>query len=85
MPQFGTSNVQARNQRDAQRQVVRLPEGLRAVYLDALDTASSWESWDRLRNVSRLSIRGAKRVVIRTLQALCDDAARSGVSDGAGR
>jgi hypothetical protein len=60
-----------------------LPEGLRAVQLDALDTASSWEAWDRLRTVSRLPVRGAKRVVIRTLQALCDDAARPGASDGA--
>ena len=60
-----------------------LPEGLRAVQLDALDTASSWEAWDRLRTASRLPVRGAKRVVIRTLQALCDDAARPGALDGA--
>ena len=64
-------------------ELAALPEGLRAMYLDALDTASSWESWDRLRTVSRQSVRGAKRVVIRTLQALCDDAARRGASDGA--
>jgi hypothetical protein len=64
-------------------ELAALPEGLRDVQLDALDTASSWEAWDRLRTVSRLPVRGAKRVVIRTLQALCDDAARPGASDGA--
>jgi AcrR family transcriptional regulator len=53
------------------RELAALPEGVRAVQLEALDTASSWEAWDRLRTVSRLSVRGAKRVVLRTLDALC--------------
>jgi AcrR family transcriptional regulator len=53
-----------------------LPEGLRAVQLDALDTASSWEAWDRLRTVSRLPVRGAKRVMTCMLGALC------GAADG---
>jgi AcrR family transcriptional regulator len=52
-------------------ELAALPEGLRAVYLDALDTASSWEAWDRLRTRSRLPVRGAKRVMARTLGALC--------------
>jgi AcrR family transcriptional regulator len=52
-------------------ELAALPEGPRAVQLDALDTASSWEAWNRLRTVSRLPVRGAKRVVTRTLGALC--------------
>lgn len=48
-----------------------LPAHPRAEHLDALDTVSSWETWDRLRNVSCLQIRGAKRVMTRTLEALC--------------
>jgi AcrR family transcriptional regulator len=52
-------------------EVAAVPEGARAEYLEALDTASSWEAWDRLRTVSRLPVQGAKRVMIRTLQALC--------------
>jgi AcrR family transcriptional regulator len=52
-------------------ELAALPEGPRAVLLDALDTASSWEAWNRLRTVSRLPVRGAKRVMTRTLSALC--------------
>lgn len=47
-----------------------LPSGQRGEHLEALDTASSWEAWDRLRTVSRLQVRGAKRVMTRTLDAL---------------
>jgi TetR/AcrR family transcriptional regulator, regulator of autoinduction and epiphytic fitness len=56
-----------------------LPASVRNEHLEALDTASSWEAWDRLRTVSRLQVRGAKRVMARTLDALCgakDNAAR---------
>jgi AcrR family transcriptional regulator len=52
-------------------ELATVPEGHRAEYLEALDTASSWEAWDRLRTVSRLPAPGAKRVMIRTLDALC--------------
>jgi AcrR family transcriptional regulator len=55
-------------------ELAALPEGPRAVLLDALDTASSWEAWNRLRTVSRLPVRGAKRVMTRTLGALCASA-----------
>ncbi len=48
-----------------------LPASLRSEHLEAMDTASSWEAWDRLRNVSHLEVRGAKRVMSRTLEALC--------------
>jgi AcrR family transcriptional regulator len=51
-------------------ELAALPEGPRAAQLDALDTASSWEAWNRLRTVSRLPVRGAKRVMTRTLGAL---------------
>jgi AcrR family transcriptional regulator len=64
-------------------ELAAMPEGLRAVQLDAMDTASSWESWDRLRTVSRLPVRGAKRVMVRTLQALCDGATAPGATFGA--
>ena len=57
-------------------ELAAMPEGLRAVQLDSLDTASSWEAWDRLRTVSGLPARGAKRVMLRTLQALWDGAGR---------
>jgi TetR/AcrR family transcriptional regulator, regulator of autoinduction and epiphytic fitness len=56
-----------------------LPPNQRGEHLEALDTASSWEAWDRLRTVSRLQVRGAKRVMGRTLEALCaasEDAGR---------
>jgi AcrR family transcriptional regulator len=53
------------------RELAALPEGPRSVQLDAMDTASSWEAWDRLRTVSGLPVRGAKRVMTRTLGALC--------------
>jgi AcrR family transcriptional regulator len=64
-------------------ELAALPEGARAVQLDALDTASSWEAWDRLRTASRLPVRGAKRVMTRTLQALCNGAAHPDVTVGA--
>ncbi|HEX3333224.1 MAG TPA: TetR/AcrR family transcriptional regulator [Acidimicrobiales bacterium] len=48
-----------------------MPSTLRGEHLEALDTASSWEAWDRLRTVSRLQVRGAKRVMTRTIEALC--------------
>jgi AcrR family transcriptional regulator len=60
-------------------ELLALPARLRGEHLEALDTASSWETWDRLRTVSHLRVRGAKRVMARTLDALCaaaDDAGR---------
>lgn len=38
--------------------------------LDALDVASSFETWDRLRRIQGLSAAAARRVVTRTLSAL---------------
>jgi AcrR family transcriptional regulator len=68
-------------------ELAAMPEGLRAEYLEALDTASSWEAWDRLRTVSRLAVPGAKRVMVRTLEALwaaSPDAAGPGMTAGPG-
>jgi AcrR family transcriptional regulator len=39
--------------------------------LEAMDVASSWEAWERLRTVSLLQARVAKRVMTRMLEALC--------------
>jgi len=50
--------------------------------LEALDVATSWEAWERLRTVSLLQARSAKRVMTRMLEALCTPPAgtRVGVS-----
>jgi AcrR family transcriptional regulator len=61
------------------RELEAVPGNLQDEQLEALDTASSWEAWHRLRTVSRLPVRGAKRVMTLTLDALCASA------DGAGR
>jgi AcrR family transcriptional regulator len=56
------------------RELEAVPASLRGEQLEALDTASSWEAWHRLRTVSRLPVRGAKRVMALTLDALCASA-----------
>ena len=38
--------------------------------LSALDTASSWEAWDRMRRIERLSAPASRRVMARTLRSL---------------
>jgi len=43
--------------------------------LDALDAASSWEGWERLRRQQHLSRPAALRVVARTLRSLLDPVA----------
>jgi AcrR family transcriptional regulator len=48
-----------------------LPEPLRAEHLHGMDTAASWEAWERMRRSSLLPIRVARRVMARTLAALC--------------
>jgi TetR/AcrR family transcriptional regulator of autoinduction and epiphytic fitness len=50
-----------------------LPENIRAEHLEAMDTATSWEAWERMRRTSGLTVRAAKRVMGRTLAALCVD------------
>jgi hypothetical protein len=39
--------------------------------IEAMDVATSWEAWERLRTVSLLQTRGAKRVVTRMIETLC--------------
>ena len=49
--------------------------------LEAMDVVSSWEAWERLRTVSMLQARGARRVMTRMLDAVCSApaSARRGV------
>jgi TetR/AcrR family transcriptional regulator of autoinduction and epiphytic fitness len=39
--------------------------------LEAMEVATSWEAWERLRTGSLLQTRGARRVMTRMLEALC--------------
>jgi AcrR family transcriptional regulator len=55
-----------------------LPSALRSEYLGAMDTAASWESWDRLRSTSGVGVRPAKRVVARMLTLLSSRNAGAG-------
>jgi len=66
------------------RELGALPTGSRLEILDAMDVATSWEAWERLRTVSLLQARGAKRVMTRMLEALCAPtvAARRGAQIG---
>jgi hypothetical protein len=61
------------------------PASTRLEVLEAMDVVSSWEAWERLRSVSMLQVRSAKRVMTRMLDALCATpvSARRGVHVGA--
>jgi AcrR family transcriptional regulator len=48
-----------------------IPETVRAEHLHAMDTATSWEAWERMRRSSRLPARVARRVMAHTLAVLC--------------
>jgi AcrR family transcriptional regulator len=48
-----------------------LPESERAEQLEAMDTAASWEAWDRMRRTSGLQVRSARRVMARLLLSCC--------------
>jgi hypothetical protein len=61
-------------------ELATLPDAARQEHLAAIETATSWESWDRLRTTSGLSVRSAKRVVARTLMALSAETAAAGRS-----
>jgi hypothetical protein len=54
-------------------ELAEMAEEVRGEYLDAIDTAVSWEAWDRMRRTSGLQVRVAKRVMARMLAALCTD------------
>jgi AcrR family transcriptional regulator len=62
-----------------------VPASSRTEVLEAMDVVSSWEAWERLRTVSMLQVRGAKRVMTRMLDAVCGTpvSARRGVHVGA--
>jgi AcrR family transcriptional regulator len=52
-------------------ELAALPAAARLELLEAMDVVSSWEAWERLRSVSLLQVRGAKRVMTRMLEAVC--------------
>ena len=54
-------------------ELAEMSDGSRAEYLDAMDTAVSWEAWERMRRTSGLQVRVAKRVMARMLAALCTE------------
>jgi hypothetical protein len=66
-------------------ELTALAAGARLEVLEALDVATSWEAWERLRTVSLLQVRGSKRVMTRMLGALCTSSAgaRVGVAAAA--
>jgi TetR/AcrR family transcriptional regulator, regulator of autoinduction and epiphytic fitness len=60
-----------------------LPANLRAEYLGAMDTGTSWEAWERLRTTSGVPVRGARRVMSLMLEKLCaDNADRAAAGTG---
>jgi AcrR family transcriptional regulator len=52
-------------------ELAAMPEAVRAEHLHGMDTVTSWEAWERMRQSSRLPARVARRVMARTLAALC--------------
>jgi TetR/AcrR family transcriptional regulator, regulator of autoinduction and epiphytic fitness len=54
-------------------ELAEMSESSRDEYLDAMDTAVSWEAWERMRRTSGLQVRVAKRVMARMLAALCTE------------
>jgi AcrR family transcriptional regulator len=52
-------------------ELAQLPAGMREDHLEAMDIATSWEAWERMRRGSHLPVRSAKRVMARTLTVLC--------------
>ncbi len=60
-----------------------LPVATRIETLDAMDTATSWEAWERLRSTSGVRVREARRVVARMLASLCPIVSDATEKDGA--
>src|SRR6185437_12477936 len=52
-------------------ELAALATSSRLEVIEAMDVATSWEAWERLRTVSLLQTRGAKRVVTRMIETLC--------------
>jgi AcrR family transcriptional regulator len=59
-------------------ELAEMSDASRGEYLDAMDTAVSWEAWERMRRTSGLQVRVAKRVMARMLAALCTEPIGSG-------
>ncbi len=58
-------------------ELAALASNTRLEVLEAMDVATSWEAWERLRTSSLLQSRGARRVMTRLLESLCAPAAGS--------
>jgi AcrR family transcriptional regulator len=56
-------------------ELAALSASSRLELLEAMDVATCWEAWERLRAGSLLQTRGARRVMTRMLDALCAPAA----------
>ncbi len=52
-------------------ELAELAPTVRSEYLGAFDASTSWEVWERLRSVSGIGVRSARRVMIRLLTVLC--------------
>ena len=65
-------------------ELAALSPNSRLEVLEAMDVATSWEAWERLRTSSLLQSRGARRVMTRMLEALCAPAAGNRRSGHAG-
>lgn len=58
-------------------ELAALASNTRLEVLEAMDVATSWEAWERLRTSSLLQSRGARRVMTRLLESLCAPGAGS--------
>ena len=58
-------------------ELAALGANTRLEVLEAMDVATSWEAWERLRTSSLLQSRGARRVMTRLLESLCAPGAGS--------
>ena len=56
-------------------ELAALSASSRLELLEAIDVATSFEAWERLRTTSLLQSRGTRRVMTRMLDALCAPAA----------
>lgn len=61
-----------------------LPGVARAEYLGALDTCTSWETWERLRTTSGVQVRSARRVMSLMVEAVLADSEDDGRRDAVG-
>jgi hypothetical protein len=60
-------------------------EGAPAFLLDALDLATSFEAWERLRGTQRLGVERAERVLGESIRALLASASMDAARHGGSR